>query len=179
MKKIIILFTILLLLAACASKKVMNPNELGKVWPSESLGYINNRHHIDSLLTIASDRQINSSKPIVIIYHPGKDECNSSGSSTRRSIKAWYNLMEKNINKIKETNFIYIYKDTTGLYGRHDGYKKWIKDPNSIIEKSFFKNGAVCSGYVVISENADYISCNSEFDKDFLKKRFQYIISKE
>jgi tRNA(Ile)-lysidine synthase TilS/MesJ len=59
----------------------------------------------------------------VIIYYPGKDWCNSSGSATRRKVRKWYNEMEKGINKIKESTIICIYKDTVGLYCKNDGFK--------------------------------------------------------
>ncbi|WP_246085274.1 hypothetical protein [Paucihalobacter ruber] len=122
----------------------------------EHQGTLQNRRYLDSLLTISTNRKIDSTKPLVIVYYPGKDPCNSSGSATRRSKKSWYNQMEKGIHKISESNIIYVYKTEEGLYGKNDGFKEWIKDPEHTIEKLFFKRHYPCSSFVVISENNDF-----------------------
>lgn len=36
---------------------------------------------------------------MVIIYYPGKDPCNSSGSATKSYIRAWNEELEKNYIK--------------------------------------------------------------------------------
>ncbi|MAX71864.1 MAG: hypothetical protein CMC76_12335 [Flavobacteriaceae bacterium] len=132
----------------------------------ESNGLIENRKYLDSLLTISTSKKIDSTKPLVIIYYPGKDKCNSSGKATRRSLRSWYNQMEKGISKIKESNILYIYKNTNGLYGRNDAYKEWIEDPEQTIENAFFKRHYPCSSFVVISEDGNFISHFGELIKD-------------
>ena len=124
-----------------------------------------------------SNTSIDSNKPLVIIYYPGKDKCNSSGSSTRRSTKVWYNKMEKGINKIEPSNIVYVYKDSTDLFERHDGFKDWKQDPNKVIEKTFFKTHPPCGGYVLISDSGRYISHLAEFDKKFLWQRLEQLIN--
>jgi len=133
-------------------------------------GTLQNRIYLDSLLTLATNKKIDSTKPLVIIYYPGKDPCNSSGGATRRSTKKWYRKMEKGINKIKESNIIYIYKTKEGLYGKNDGYREWIKDPEQLIEMLFFKRHYPCSSFVVISEKNKYISSFGEFPKEHIWK---------
>lgn len=133
----------------------------------ENKGILQNRKILDSLLTFSINRKINSTKPLIIIYYPGKDPCNSSGTATRRTKRNWYNKMEKGINKIKESNIIYVYKTKEGLT---DGLKKWIKDPKQTIEKLFFKRHYPCSSFVVISENNEFISYFGEFPKEYVWK---------
>ncbi|PHS07023.1 MAG: hypothetical protein COA88_09345 [Kordia sp.] len=132
----------------------------------ETHGTIGNKKALDSLLTSATNKKIDSSKPIVIIYYPGKDPCNSSGSATRKRIRNWYNKMEKGINKIKESTIIYIYKGTDGLYGKNDGFKNWVKDPENNIERLFFNRHYPCSSFVIISEKSEFISFFGEFSKE-------------
>lgn len=144
----------------------------------EERGKIVNKKQLDSVLTLATNKKIDSSKPIVIIYYPGKDPCNSSGISTRKSSKHWYNSMEKGINKIKESTIIYVYKESEGLYGRNDGYKDWIKDPNRTIERLFFKRHYPCNSFVVISEDGEYISSFGEIIKEYVWKATQMLSEK-
>ncbi len=136
----------------------------------ENQGVLQNRKYLDSLLTSSTNKIIDSSKPLVIVYYPGKDPCNSSGSATRRTIRSWYKKMEKGINKIKESNIIYVYKTKDGLYGKNDGFKEWIKDPEQTIERLFFKRHYPCSSFVVISENNEFISYFGEFSKEYIWK---------
>jgi hypothetical protein len=174
MKKIFIFLSIFFLILSCSSTKPKK-NKLGKIWSSERFGEIDNRKKLDSIMTNTIEGNIDSEKPLVIVYYPGKDRCNSSGTSTRNSTEIWYNEMEDCIREVCESNIIYIYKDSTGLYGRHDGYKQWYKDPKGIIEQLFFQEKTVCNGYVLISKNGKYISGLSEFDKYHLCKRLNYL----
>ena len=144
----------------------------------ENQGTLHNRKHLDSLLTFSTKKKIDSTKPLVIIYYPGKDPCNSSGSATRRTKKIWYNKMEKGIDKIKESNVIYVYKTEVGLYGKNDGFKDWIKDPEQTIERLFFKKHYPCSSFVVISEKNEFISYFGEFAKEYVWKAVEIITSK-
>jgi hypothetical protein len=131
-----------------------------------------NRKYLDSLLSKSANRKIDSTKPLVILYYPGKDPCNSSGTATRRTKKSWYNKMEKGINKIKESNILYIYKNDNGLI---DGFKEWIKDPEQTIERLFFKRHYPCSSFVVISEKNEFISYFGEFSKEYVWKAVEII----
>ena len=174
MKKILFLKILLLVVYSCSSSKFSE--QRNKIYSVERFGQLN-RILLDSLLRDRGNLIIDSNKPLVIIYYPGKDECNSSGSATRSSKKAWLNKMEKGINKIKPSNIIYIYKDSTGLIGRNDGFKNWNKDPDGIIEGTFFKEHPPCSGYTLISDSGRYISHLSEFDKKFLWQRLEQLIN--
>lgn len=136
---------------------------------------LQNRKYLDSLLTLSTNIKIDSTKPLVIVYYPGKDPCNSSGSATRKTTRSWYKKMEKGINKIRESNIIYVYKETEGLFGKNDGYKEWIKDPEQTIQRLFFKRHYPCSSFVVISEKGDFISIFGEFSKEYVYKAIEIL----
>ncbi|MCF1191198.1 hypothetical protein LRR18_06330 [Mangrovimonas sp. AS39] len=174
-KKIFLLLLLLQVLISCSTKK-KSDEAVKKVYPAERFGQLN-RSIIDSVLQQNGNIRIDSHKPLVIIYYPGKDKCNSSGTSTRQSTEVWYNQMEIGINKIKPSNILYVYKDSTGLFQRNDGFKDWKKDPNEIIEKTFFKEHPPCSGYVLVSDTGRYISCLAEFDKKFLWQRLEQLVN--
>ncbi len=144
----------------------------------EMRGKIKNKKALDSVLSAATNRNVDSSKPIVIIYYPGKDPCNSTGSSDRKHIKKWYEQMEKGVNKIKESTIIYVYKNTDGLYGRNDGYKDWIKDPQNIVENLFFTRHYACSSFVVISEQGRYMSYFGESPQENIWKAVRELKNK-
>ncbi len=138
-----------------------------------------NRNYLDSLLTLSTNKKIDSTKPLVIIYYPGKDPCNSSGIYGRRTRKKWYDLMEEGINKIKESNIVYVYKNNEGLYRKNDGFKNWIKDPKQTVENLFFKRHYPCGSFVVISEKSKFISYFGEFPKELVWKVVEVLTTKK
>jgi len=133
----------------------------------EKRGKIINRNLLEALLEQQIKRELNSDKPIVIVYYPGKDPCNSSGSATKEFIKSWFGQLEDGINQIAEIKPIYIYKDNAGLEKYH-GVLNWHKDPEGTIERLFFENHYPCSSFVVISKDGNYISYFGEFGKEYL-----------
>ena len=135
----------------------------------ENRGKINNRSYIESLLEKQIGRELDASKPIIIVYYPGKDPCNSGGSATKASRKLWYEELEEGINQIAQTKPLYIYKESDGL-NKYKGVMVWHKDPENIIEQSFFNYHYPCSSFVVISKNGNYISYFGEFGKDYVWK---------
>lgn len=141
-------------------------------------GTIEKKEILDSVLASATNRKIDSSKPIVIFYYPGKDPCNSSGSATRKHFRRWYDKMEKGVNKIKESTIIYVYKDIDGLYDKYDGFKDWIKDPEEILERLFFNRHYLCSSFVVISEKGEFISYFGESLKENIWKAVKELTKK-
>ncbi|MEJ6793045.1 MAG: hypothetical protein QNK89_10045 [Lacinutrix sp.] len=135
----------------------------------EETGRIDNRNHLDSILEKQTNIKIDKNKSIVIVFYPGKDQCNSSGSATKASLALWFNELENRLSEISKVKPIYIYKSKIGLE-RYNGVLTWHKDPNRIIEKSFFKFHYPCSSFVVISKTGEYISYFGEFGKDYLWK---------
>lgn len=133
----------------------------------EKSGEITNRVLLESLLEKETNQEIDSTKPIVIIYYPGKDPCNSSGSATKESRKVWFAQLEDGINQIAQTKPIYIYKNNDGLE-KQDGGLIWHKDPEGTVERLFFEYHYPCSSFVVISKDGNYISYFGEFAKDYV-----------
>ncbi|CAD7804769.1 hypothetical protein CHRY9390_01271 [Chryseobacterium aquaeductus] len=124
--------------------------------------------------TIESDRfiidlgkllntKLDTKKPTIITFHPGKDRCNSTGTATSESSYLWHKEKEELADKIKTSNFLYIYKDKTNV----KTLKKlqWFKDPKNMIENTFFQYHYPCSSYVIIYNNK-YRSYFGEFSKD-------------
>lgn len=141
-------------------------------------GVLENRSALDSVLSMATKQPIDPHKPLVIIYYPGKDPCNSSGMASRRFMERWYDIMEKRTNKKAASSFVYIYKDSTGLYGKNDGFRPWHKDQRRIVENMFFKRHYPCSSFVVISEKGDYISYFGEFPKEYVWEAVEALTDK-
>ena len=162
------------LILSCSTQKNLSIEDL-KLSNIHTHGFVENRNVLDSTLSVNTYQYIDPTKPLIIIYYPGKDPCNSNGSSTRKSTRYWFNQMEKGIDKIQNSNLFYIYKDSTDLYGRKDGFKKWFKDPQRIIEKNFFKKDPPCSGYLIISEDGEYLSMLTEISKEPLWRDLKYL----
>ncbi len=133
----------------------------------EKRGKITNRALLETLLEKEINQELDSTKPIVIIYYPGKDPCNSSGSATKESRKNWFGQLEDGIDQVAQTKPIYIYKDNDGLK-KYDGILTWHKDPERTIERLFFEYHYPCSSFVVISKEGNYISYFGEFGKEYV-----------
>lgn len=172
-KKLIYVISIITMLS-CSTKNNLSKKDLN-LSEYHKHGYLDNRNKLDSIISAYTNQDIDSNKPLIIIYYPGKDPCNSSGSSTRKSTRNWFNRMEKGIDKIEESNLVYVYKDSTGLYGRHDGFKVWIKDPHRIVERIFFTKNPPCGGYTVISKNGEYLSLLMEISRESLWTDLEYL----
>ena len=138
----------------------------------EKRGKIKNRALLESLLEKEMNIELDSTKPLVIIYYPGKDRCNSSGSATKDSRKIWYGQLEDGIKQIAETKPIYIYKENDGLK-KYDGILTWYKDPEGIVERLFFEYHYPCNSFVVISKDGNYISYFGEFGKNYVLEATQ------
>ncbi len=138
----------------------------------EKRGKISNRALLESLLEKEIKQELDSTKPLVIVYYPGKDPCNSSGSATKESTKIWFGQLEDGINQVAQTKPIYIYKNNDGLE-KDDGVLTWHKDPDGTVEKLFFEHHYPCGSFVVISKDGNYISYFGEFGKEYVWKATQ------
>ena len=135
----------------------------------EQHGKISSRPFLEALLEKAINQKLDSTKPIVIIYHPGKDRCNSNGVNTKERIKKSSDQLKKGLNHIAKIKPIYIYKNNEALEN-YTGIVDWYKDPDGTIERLFFTLHYPCGSFVVISKNGDYISTFSEYNNDFVLK---------
>ncbi len=136
-----------------------------KLIKREEQGKIGNRKELIALLENVSHKKIDTLQQIVIIYYPGPDPCNANGNTS--FITSVYKEIEKGVRDIANAKTLYIYKDATGL----EKYKNaipWIKDPEQIVEKTFFKHPYPCSSFTVISKDGSYFSYFGEFYSGFV-----------
>jgi hypothetical protein len=114
---------------------------------------------------------------IVIIYYPGKDNCNRVDRSSRWNI--FDNDYLKKLNKITKFNHFWIYKDDENLKYYHPRQVKWEKDNNQFIEKTFFELHYPCFSAVVIDKSGKYISYFGEFGKSTIWELTTELINKK
>ena len=122
-------------------------NNHHKLIDRDDKGNIKDIEALISKIKNVTKKTLSPNKPIVIIYYPGEDPCNSGGDT--KSVSKRYKDLEHTTAK---ANFIYIYKDHKGLE-KFGNDIMWIKDPEQTIEKLFFKHHYPCSSFVVISKN--------------------------
>ena len=108
----------------------------------------------------------------VIIYYPGKDENNSSGTATRKSYAKWYNAMESKLAKIDGAVPFYVYKDDEGLERQTLG-RNWHADRDQLIENTFFKYHYPGGSYTVVDALGNYRSYFGEYSKESVVKTAQ------
>ena len=130
-------------------------------------GKLENFEAYRSLVSNKTSVKLDNTKPLVIIYHPGKDACNSSGSATKETLKNWHKTLEDGVQQLKANAPIYLYKEKEGLE-KYDGVLNWHKDPDGLTEKLFFKYHYPCSSFVVISSDGEYVSYFGEFSKEYV-----------
>jgi hypothetical protein len=128
----------------------------------EQKGKIDNRFEIVDLLKKNLDLKINVNEFVIIVYYPGKDACNSSGSSDENWIKNKFANLEQGVYALTNTKPIYLYQKNEGLE-KYNNIITWKQDPNNIIEKTFFKHHYPCNSFVVIDENGNFFSYFGEF----------------
>jgi len=140
-------------------------------------GEITNKKIFDSLIKKEFAKKYDPNLPTVIVYYPGKDNCNSAnnGSNWNPIKNRYYNELEKGLRKRGKYNIFYVYKSKKGLKDGNKGYKKWHSDPENIFEKLFFRYHYPCNSYVIIKPNGKYISILGESGKETVWKMYDNI----
>ncbi len=93
--------------------------------------------------------KLDSNKPLIIYYYPGKDPCNSSGVGAKRKEQLkWDKELDKEVKKVADVNVLRIYKNKDGIKTLED--HNWKKDPNALIENLFFNYHYGCGSFVII-----------------------------
>lgn len=133
----------------------------------ENRGQISNRKSLEKILKTENHIEIDSAKPLIIIYYPGQDKCNEVFVDRPDHLLQWYNELNRGVQKIAEIQPIYIYKNKIGLESLEPSMK-WHPDPNETFENLFFKHHYPCQSFVVISSNGNYISYFGEFPKEYV-----------
>lgn len=126
----------------------------------EEQGKIDDKTQLTTLLESALGKKIDATKPIVIIYYPGQDACNSAANPD--FVTEGNKLLAADLFKQAKVKPIFVYKEPTGL-AKSGKNINWIKDPQQTIEKHFFKHHYPCGSFVVISKNGEYSSYFGEY----------------
>lgn len=99
--------------------------------------------------------KIETTKPLIIYYYPGKDPCNSGGRySVRSENLKWNKQLSRKVRKIADVTVLRIYKNKEGLVTFKD--YDWKKDPNKLIENNFFRYDYGCEGFIIIDKDEYY-----------------------
>jgi hypothetical protein len=94
-------------------------------------------------------------KPLIVIYYPGKDECNSTGSNDPAYLKNKHKTLLKYAEKHDAVPPFYFYKNPHGLE-KYQDILVWSADPDGLFEKKFFQYPYPCGSFVVISPKGNY-----------------------
>lgn len=139
------------------------PNQIRLVDRSET-GQVHDLKQLYHLIESMTGNKPDETKPLVIIYHPGPDFCNSGGTTNIESRASWFKELDKGVFRIAQTKPVYVYKEENGI----EQYKNlipWYKDPEGAIEKLFFKYHYPCSSFTVIGKDGNYTSYFGEFSQ--------------
>lgn len=98
----------------------------------------------------------------VIIYYPGKDQYNSSGTWTRERYALEYDQLEARLSKSGVSKVFYVFKDNEGL-SRQSLNRDWIKDEDQLIEKTFFAYHYPSGSYTIVDHSGKYMSYFGEY----------------
>lgn len=102
-------------------------------------------------------------KPLVVIFYPGKDECNSAPSmSEAKLLRSNHQALLKYAEKFGAAGPVYLYRYSQGLE-KYAGIHDWIPDPEGLFMKQFFAFPYPCKSFVVISPKGNYRAILGEF----------------
>ena len=122
-----------------------------------------NKNQLNELKDNLAIKDSIDNKLIVIIYYPGKDNCNGM-----EEYSTW-NIFDKdylkNLEKISDISHHWIYKDDENLKYYYKRKKGWKKDSKQFVEKMFFKYHYPCFSCVVIDSKGNFIANYGEFGK--------------
>ncbi len=113
---------------------------------------------------LGKEEALKEGKSLVVIFYPGKDECNSTGLQANdvSHFKKSYQYLLTGTAKRNEIEPVYIYKNPHGLE-KYKGIMEWIPDPEATFEKNFFKYPYPCRSFVVIHPSGEYRAIFGEF----------------
>jgi hypothetical protein len=112
-------------------------------------------------LGMLSDFQ--AGRPLVVIFYPGKDECNSAAStSDPKLLRTNHEAVLKYAKKFGTATPVYLYQQAHGLE-KYVGIHTWIPDPEGVFATHFFQFPYPCKSFVVISPKGNYRAILGEF----------------
>lgn len=102
-------------------------------------------------------------RPLVVIFYPGKDECNSAAStSDPKLLRSNHEAVLKYAKKFGTAPPVYLYQQAHGLE-KYAGIHTWIPDPEGAFARQFFQFPYPCKSFVVISPKGNYRAILGEF----------------
>lgn len=102
-------------------------------------------------------------QPLVVIFYPGKDECNSAkNTSDPKTLKSDQLAVLRFVKKHGAAAPAYLYHQPHGLE-KYEGIQEWIPDPEGIFSQHFFSFPYPCRSFVVISPKGNYRAILGEF----------------
>jgi len=102
-------------------------------------------------------------RPLVVIFYPGKDECNSAAStSDPKLLRTNHEAVLKYAKKFGTAPPVYLYQQAHGLE-KYAGIHTWIPDPEGVFAQQFFQFPYPCKSFVVISPKGNYRAILGEF----------------
>lgn len=107
---------------------------------------------------------LEAGKSLMVIFYPGKDECNSTGDNAndRSYFQKTKDYFLKTAEKRNAAEPAYIFKNPHGLE-KYQGIITWLPDPDGVFEKEFFKFPYPCRSFVVIHPSGEYRGILGEF----------------
>lgn len=141
-----------------------------KIEVREKKDFLEKELHVEIInyLNKISERKTDSTKIIIINYHPGKDKCNSAADKSY--LNNLYIDYTEEINLRENVSQYFIYKDVAGTKF-YDKKIQWHYDKDKIIENNFFPQHYPCGSYLIIYPNGKYFIQRGEyFIKSIIEK---------
>lgn len=130
----------------------LNAYRLLKLYERGEIGSLGDSDNLFKELNDKLNLKLDSSKPLIIYYYPGKDPCNSSGvGAKRREQLKWDKQLNYEVKKVADVNVLRIYKNKEGIVTLKE--HNWKKDPNGLIENLFFNYHYPCGSFVIINKD--------------------------
>jgi hypothetical protein len=102
-------------------------------------------------------------QPLVVIFYPGKDECNSARTtSDPKTLSSDYAAVLRYVKKHGAAAPVYLYQQPHGLE-KYEGIHSWAPDPEGVFAKQFFSFPYPCKSFVVLSPKGNYRAILGEF----------------
>lgn len=102
-------------------------------------------------------------KQLIVIFYPGKDECNSTGlANNAEGFRSKKNAIEKYAKKHETAAPQYLYGNPHGLE-KYEGIIEWKADPDGVFQKNFFQFPYPCGSFVVIDPKGNYRAILGEY----------------
>jgi hypothetical protein len=110
-----------------------------------------------------NDAAFDAGKLLIVIFYPGKDECNSTGlGNNRRYFRKEHETLLKWAEKHGAAEPVYLYSNPSGLE-KYRGLLPWQEDPDRLFAKQFFKYPYPCGSFVVIHPNGTFRGILGEY----------------